>query len=502
MTNTLRRFSQPIMIILTVLVIVAFSLWTPSWSNHSGTNAPVTTIRGKPVSMETYQRESRRMQLYAQLGGEYFRSLEPAAGMQKISRIGVENSLLFEDEANALGITATQKDLEDQLANRTPAFRGEDGNFDPARFEEFVKRALNPEGFSKGQIEEFLVGEVRIRKVRDLLATTFPATPIEVKEQFLRQRLMTEASYVVIPVADLRKDLKVTDEELKQRFEAKKDFLKTMEKRRVRYAAFTLPPPADGKQADVAVRTEQLQQLANSAYDLAAEVLKPGANFDELAKAKGATLGETVEFFGEDAGPPELEASPEVAEAAFSLTKERPYSPHLSLQNGTYVLALKDTKPPEPLTFDQARNQLEDELLQEKADTALRKKAEESRGKLAEALKAGKSFSEAAQSLGLKAEPFPAFSGMQPPPPGTKYNGLVQEAARKLAPGEISDVVPTPEAVLIVHVDQRPVVDEKGIEDAKKEISSRIDQMHKFVTFAAWLAERRQAAGLKDSPEL
>lgn len=501
MTNTLRRFSQPIMIVLTVLVIVAFSLWTPNWSGKSGASAPVTTIRGKPVSMETYQRESRRMQLYAQLGGEYFRSLEPAAGMQKISRVGVENSLLFEEEANALGITVTQKELEDQLSNRMPAFRGEDGKFDPARFDEFVKRALNPEGFSKGQIEEFLVGEVRIRKVRDLLATTFPATPIEVKEQFLRQRLMTEASYVVIPVADLRKDLKVTDEELKQRFETKKDFLKTPEKRKVRYAAFMLPPAPEGKPLDVSVRTEQLQQLANSAYDFAAEIISPGANFDELAKAKGATVGETVEFFGDDAVPPELEASPQVAEAAFSLTKEKPFSPHISLQKGTYVLALKDVKAPEPLTFEQARKQLEDELLQEKADTAMRKKADEIRAKLVEALKAGKSFSEAALALGLKAEPFPAFSGMQPPPPGTKYNGLVQEAARKLAPGEISDVISTPEAALIVHVDQRPAVDEKGIEEAKKEISSRIEQMHKFVTFAAWLAERRQVAGLKESIE-
>ena len=78
---------------------------------------------------------------------------------------------------------------------------------------------------------------------------------------------------------------------------------------------------------------------------------------------------------------------------------------------------------------------------------------------------------------------------------------MVPSATRKLAPGDISEVLPTGNAALIVHVDYRSAGDEKGIEDAKKFIGSRIADYHSYLTFMGWLAERRQAAGLKDEPE-
>ena len=413
-------------------------------------------------------------------------------------------------EADALGITASAAELEDQLSNRTPAFSGADGKFDPARFDRFAQGILQPEGFSKSQIDLFLRGEVRLRKVAELLASLAPPTPDEIGRKFLRARLSTEASYVEVKAADFRKDQKVTEEEIKKQYEAKKDSLKTEEKRKVRFAAFTLPPapekkpadvkPADGKPPEEPKRTEELQQLANAAYDFAASLVQPGANFDELAKAAGATLGETAEFFSEHAGPAEIEGSPQAAAAAFTLTKEKPYSTHISPENGkgTYVLMLKEIKPPEQQTIEQARKQLEAELLDEKTDTAMRARAEEIRGKLAEARKAGKSFYDAAQALGVKAEPFPPFSMMKPPPPDANHGGLIPMHARKLAPGEISEVIAEDGVALVIHVDQRPAVDEKGMAEERARIAKMIEGGQMGMTFAAWLAERRQAAGLKD----
>ena len=515
MVGTLRRFSQPIMIFVTAFVIITFVWWTPSWYAKSGKGAVATVINGKPVGEEVYQREKRRLQIFARLATDrlsYFYAITASTGNRN-ALAGVENSLLFEEEADALGITATEEEIQDQLMNRMWIFKGADGKFDPAKFDNrppgppgFVQYAMNPEGFNVGEIDHFLRGEVRIRKVLDLLASTYPATPFEVKEQFLQSRLTTEASYVAFQTADLQKEQKVTDEELKKRYEENKDFLKTAEKRKVRIAAFALPPvpptpptpPTPGaKPPEDAERNAKLQALAYKAYDMAVALTQPGADFDEQAKKDGAALQETKEFFSEEEGPAELEASQQAAAEAFKLTKEKPFSAHITLKNGTYVLALKEIKPPEQLTFEQARKQLETEMLAEKADTAMRKKAGETREKLAAELKAGKSFSDAVQALGLKAEPFPAFSLMKRPPPGTKYNDLVPSVTQKLAPGEISEVIPSPEGALIVHVDHRPAVDEKGMAEAGKEIADRIEQMHRAVVFAAWIEERRQAAGLK-----
>jgi peptidyl-prolyl cis-trans isomerase D len=505
MVNILRRYKQPLMIIVTIFVVVTFAWWGPSRPDSTGRNNQVTVIRGKPVTLEMWQREARRMRVLSQMGGAYAVALDPRSRFGQMSRAGIENSLLFDEEADALGVVATEEEVKKQV-EELPAFMGADGRFDPARFDMFVERVLNPEGFNKSQIEPFLSSEVRIRKVAQLLASTVPVTPVEVKQSFLRQRLTTEASYVVVKGDELRKEQKVTEEEIKKRYDVKKDFLKTTEQRKVRFAAFSLPPlpepkPGEAKPADESKRTEQLQQLANTAYDFASAIVQPGANFDELAKKAGATVGETAAFFGRDAGPAEIEGSVKAAEAAFELTKEKPYSRHISLLKGTYVLALKEIKPPEQLTLEQARKQIEEELLNEKTDTAMRAKAGELRGKLVEARKAGKSFADAAKSLGLTAEPFPAVSAMQPPPPGTPYSNVVPNAARKLAPGEISEVIIDKGAALIVHVDQRPVVDEKGMEEAKSQITAGLEGARMGIAFEAWLAERRAAAGLKDEQE-
>ena len=176
MTNTLRRFGQPIMIVVTVLTVISFVWWSPSWYAKSNRSGPVAVIHGKPVSEEAALRERRVLEVHSKLGGIYAMALDPGArfgGMSRsgasITRAGIENSLLFEVEADALGITATSPELEDQLTNRTPAFMGTDGKFDPARFDAIAQAVLQPEGFSKSQIEIFLRGEVRLRKLAELL---------------------------------------------------------------------------------------------------------------------------------------------------------------------------------------------------------------------------------------------------------------------------------------------------------------------------------------------
>ena len=62
-------------------------------------------------------------------------------------------------------------------------------------------------------------------------------------------------------------------------------------------------------------------------------------------------------------------------------------------------------------------------------------------------------------------------------------------------------MVPTAGAALIVHVDQRPAVDEKGMEEAKARIAEDIQSSRQMVAFQAWLADRREVAGLKPRKE-
>ncbi len=501
MVNTLRKFSKPITLVFTIVSILAFAGWGPGSNNKGGHSAPAVILRGTPVTQEAFHHEGRVLAIHARLGNAYAQLMDPSSFMGKISSEGVENSLLFEGEAAALGITASQPEIEQQLG-QTRVFLGQDGKFDSNRFEFIAQQVLNPEGFNKAQIDLFMASEVKARKIAALLASTIPPVPSEIKAEFVRSRLTTEASYVVLKSDEFRAAQKVTEDEIKKRYEDKKDLLKSPEKRKVRFAAFTLAPTPEGKPMEEAAKNKELQRLANAAYDFAASLQKPDVNFEEAAKQAGATVGETAQFFAEDAPPAELESAPAAAEAAFGLTKEKPYSAHVTLEKGTYVLAFKEIQQPETLPLEQVRKKLEEELIGEKADEAMMAKARDIRGKLADARKDAKSFSEATQALGVKAVAFPSFSAMQRVPQGTPYAEIVQTAAGKLAPGEVGQVIPTAGAALIVHVDQRPAVDEKGMAEETAQITQRLQSERQMVAFQAWLADRREAAGLKPSKPL
>ncbi len=507
MVNIIRRFSQPLMVIFTIIVIVSFASWGPGTSGRSGKNDSGIKLYGRSVSEDAIRRQLNKNEVFAMMQGEYIRAVEPG---QQLSTTGALNAFVLEHEAEALGVSVTAKEIEEQLL-QSAVFQGEDKQFDPQRVEMFVQRGLNPKGFSKDQIEQFLASEVKLRKVREIVGSTVAAVPSEIHDQALEKRLVTEASYVAVKKLDFYTKQSASDDEIKKSYEEKKELLKMPEERKVRYAAFTLPPAPADKPPEEKARVEQLTVLAEKAYNFRQSLATAGANFDELAKQAGGTVGETKEFFEVDGVSAELEASPKVAEAAFKLTKEKPYSDSIVLEKGTYILQLGDVKEPAQMSLEMASGKLSEEIRQQKADVAMRAKAEELLAKITEAKKAGKSFYEAAEAAGTKAEPFPAFGGKNQPKGDAPFSQAVRTAAAKLAPGEISGVISAGQDVLIVHVDQRPVVDEKDLGEELKQAETNINEgqsisfgTQKFtispgrrdVAFKAWLHERAAAAGV------
>jgi peptidyl-prolyl cis-trans isomerase D len=488
------------MVLITVLVIVSFTYFGPGMRQGTGGQMVVMHLYDQDITREDLQRQGRRVGIFAALRGEYIQALDPsvAFGMREAGTETVARSFVLEHEMNQLGLSATSQERLDALT-KLPAFADQEGNFDPEKFNLFKTRVLNPQGFSDTDLDQiFLAGEVRVRKLQEIVGSLAAPTPSEVREQIIRQKQKTEASYIAFRRDDFRKDVKVTEEDLKKRYEEQKELFKTPEERKVRYAAFLLPTPADGKPLEGKERTTQLQKLADTAYAFAQELQEQkGANFAELAKKHNATVGETKDFFTAATVPNELEGSDKIGAAAFELTKEKPHSPHISLQKGSYVLELLDIKAPEVRKFEDVRKELEEQVTSAKADELARAKANEVRPKLEELIKGGKSFADAAKELGLTAQAHPAFGGGQRPPAG-EFDAVIVPAAGKLAPGQLSEVLMAPgnNAALIVHVDYRSAVDDKEIADARAATLQRIQSGARFMVFPNWLVERSRAAGL------
>lgn len=498
MVNVLRRWSQPIMVIITVLVIVSFTYWGPGMRGPGGGKQVVATIYGNEITVDDMKRQARRVGVFTALRGDYIQSIDlQGAYTGDASPAAVPKSFVLDYEADKLGLTASAEERIEVL-NQIPIFQGRDGKFDPASFEQFKTRVLNPNGFSESDFEQiFLTGEVRARKLQEIVGSVVSAAPSDVRDRVIRTQQKTEVSYVAFRRDDFRKDVKVSEEDLKKRYEEQKEFLKTPEERKVRFAAFLLPANTDNKPLQGRERTAQLQKLADSAYAFTQELEESKGNFAELAKKHGATVSETKDFFAQNNVPNELEGSDQIGEAAFALTKEKARSPHINLQKGTYVLELIEIKEPQPRTFEDARKELEDQIISAKADELARAKANEVRPKLEESIKGGKNFADAAKELGLKVEAHPAFGGGQQPPP-SEFDTVIAPAANKLAPGQISEVLTSPanNTALIIHLDYRSAVEEKDIEAGKQLATRQLEGNMRYVLFSNWLAERGRVAGI------
>lgn len=502
MVNILRRFSQPLMVILTVMVIIAFAWWGPNLNSGGRSREAALSAYGRTYSHEDVTRIHNRLEIHAVLGGDYIQIVEPMAMRSgTTSGTGVVNSIVIEHEADALGLTATDDEIWEATKGMR-AFQDREGNFDESKLTAFVQNVMAPKGYSSGQLSGFIAREVQVGKIRDLIGATVGVTPSEVREKFAATRLKTEASYVAFSELDFLKDVQVPEDDVKKRYQDQIDVLKSEELRTVEFAAFLLPPPEDGKPLETEKRTELLQGLANKAYDLATKLAERDANFAELAKESGATVGATSEWFSISDEPEDLEESIAAAKAAFELTVEKPFSKHIVLQKGVYVLKLKGIKPPETKTFENSKAELTATMNLEKARDLARAKANETLPKFAEAKAAGKSFFESAEALGLKPVAFPAFTRPQSlPPPRPAYSSEVVDVTKNLAPGEFSDVIPTAKGALIVHLDQRPAVDEKGFDEAKPGLIQSIRSMREYLLFNGWITSRRAAAGLGSSSE-
>ena len=493
MVNIIRRFQQPLMIAITVIVIIGFTFFYSNTGrlDRMGSDR-VGTVYGRGISQAQYLRGGRKFELCTDLGlQELWQTLiQPARSMEEARQNFIFNSLVIESEAERLGIATTDQEIEEAI-KAMPPFQNA-GQFDPERYGKIVDNFLTPRGFGPEQIEELVRDDLRLQKIKALLAVSTAPAPDEVREAYEMMAQRTACSVVRLKLADFLKDVALTDEDLKKTFEERQAVFTAPEKRKVKYVALTLPKtekPLEGKE-----RVDALKTLADKAGEFAQAMVEKGADFDAVAKKLEAPVLESPEFSA-DAAPAELDANPTVAQAAFKLTKEDPNSDAIGIEKGYYVLQLSGVSPVRPLTFDEAKAKLAETLKQERAMEALNLQGMALRTKIDARIKAGKSFAEAAAAAGTKAEAFPEFS-MREPKMDQPDGREVMMSTRDLAPGELSAFLPSAEGGVLVHLDRRDPINPGEFEKEKASTAMNIARGRRDAVFGEWLKSRRKEAGI------
>ncbi|MEK0445203.1 MAG: hypothetical protein RLZZ399_524 [Verrucomicrobiota bacterium] len=496
MVNVIRRFQQPLLIALTVVVIIAFVILYggPGARLDGLSKESVGKLYSRDVSPLEYRNAAKQFDVCRMLG--MFDVIIPMAQNSRTMQDAVDhyawNTLILRKEAAALGIHPTENEIAEAI-RRLPAFQ-KDGHYDHSRYEMAMQTALLPRGISPTQFEEIIRDSLRLQAIRDAIAASSTPSKDELTTAYRRQYQKVEASAVRFSREEVSKSITVSEDDLKQTFEARKENLKTSEKRKVDVAFIAMPKvEKDGPRPE----PEAIQKLADKASDLAAAVQEPGANFEEAAKRFELEVKTTAAFEAGDRLE-ELGNEPRISLAAFKLTQEKPFSEALGSSKGYFILRLKEVEEAKPLTFEEAKARLQESILKDRTRETLTLKASEARKKLEESLKAGKSFADAATEAALKAEAFEAFSRSESKITGADAT-LIQNSALDLEEGKISSPLESADGMVLVYLSKRLPIDPEDVEKQKAVLSPMLETQRTDGLLGEWIERRRLSAGLTQS---
>src|SRR5438067_7479902 len=404
MINVLRKNSRWLWFVIAILAIpfVFYFVQRPDYgsmrSNIFG------KLYGRPVSTIEIERGARMFELGRDLGMVSFLQdlIGSARTEQEAKQQFALNLLILRHESNALGLRPTSAEIASAVSNLR-AFRGESG-FDINKYNDAVKNYLGPRGFSEAQIEELAADQVCLDRIKQLLGTGVSVSEAESKTSFEQLYGKLEVDVIRFNKNEVSNEVRISDDDIRQYYEAHKDELKSEEKRKVQF--FVLGLSGEQKKLTGKERVDALQKLADKANDVSQALAEKGADFGAVASKFQLPVKVTGEFT-QAAPDPELKPDPQLSQSACQLSNEEPTSEPIQVADGFYILHLASVALAKPLTLEEAKPKIIESLKARKERELLTVRAASIAHDLGEALKAGDAIPKAAEKLKIKLEKAP-----------------------------------------------------------------------------------------------
>ncbi|BCH62845.1 peptidyl-prolyl cis-trans isomerase [Agrobacterium vitis] len=395
---------------LLLLLVASFAIWGISSSIMSDTSDKVIKVGSQSVNSNefrlAYQRQisdlSRRFG--TQLTSEQARSL----GIESQVYQQLVAGAALDQLASDMNLGLSQDRLA-QLIGDDPAFKNTNGQFDRQLFTSRLRNSgireqdyiterskvavrsqivdATAEGFvpPKVLIDALKLYRQESRSIDYLLLTTANIDPIKAPDETVlktwfntmksryRAPEYRSFSYVKLEPADIADPKAVTDEEVKQEYDA------------------------NLKKFEVA-GTRTLEQLTFPTKELAetaAQSLKNGKTFDQLVADQGKTATDVLlgDFTRADIPDQKL------ADAAFAVAKDSDTTPVVEGAFGPVILRVSNIKPSHTKTLDEVKDQIRADL----AANAAAQQINDVHDRFEDMRASGSSLEEAATKAGLKA---------------------------------------------------------------------------------------------------
>jgi peptidyl-prolyl cis-trans isomerase D len=409
MLGVMRKYKQSIIIKLVFGAIVlsfvgaTFLVWgTGDSGSFSGGYA--ARVNGTSIPVEEYMRNYDHIRkIYEQVYGQALTpEMEKQMGLKKLALDNLIDTVLVRREAKRMGMRVSAEEIQSAIA-AVPAFQKNDG-FDFQQYQQMLKGArMTPKDFEKGQQDELLIKKAK-QKIKDKATISDD----EALQAFRKQNDKLDLQFVSFAPADVKGEVKLSEEELKSYLQSHHEEFKTPEQVSIYYAMadprkLAVKSTVTDDEAETFYRKnidryqgkdgilpfsevkEQAHEDAlyakrtRDAYEMTADVINKNRKTGDI-NAASAALGikpADTPFFTVLAPAAQLAGETEVIRRALAM-KEGELGGPVETARGIYILKLKERKPAAIPPLPRIRSQVESRVMADKAIELARKKAEKS----------------------------------------------------------------------------------------------------------------------------
>lgn len=513
-----RRVSWAIAAILILPFIIFFH--ATRQDTQRGTGGAAGVLFGKPIPWATFQEQ--RAWLARQLKnqfGELPDSLNPMLTQYTWDR------LLLLEEAKRQRLHVTDTELADTI-QRISAFQEQD-RFMPERY----RRLLQAMGTFPEAFERMLRNDLLIERVVDRIKTSVSVTEEDVQAAYTQEHEQLKALLMLVKPSTFLDRVTATEDELRAFYDTHPDDWRILEQLVVEYAGatreelasrvqlsddalkafyedhrdrFTKPDGVLAPLADVADSVKQQltdeqvrKQLKALALDLE-EDLEDGRPFEEIVRSRAIST-HTVGPLSADAAGPQM-IDPALLQSVRTL-QEAAVGKVVETTQGTFLARLVQRIPSHLPAFDDVRTRVEERVTATRAQEAARAAAHALHDRLTSRTASGMRFEEAF----LLEDPLPAvrtlpFTRTQPID-SLGVVPMVNDAAFRTPLGTLSEVIDTPEALVIIRPEERLPVDAAGLVPAATALREQVLAQKQNARLTQWLEDLRQRAHLESFVE-
>ena len=491
---------------LFALLIMSFGFWglytrSPYFQDKSP-EAELATVGDATINVAQLQQalQPAMERLRAQLGGSVDREQMKQLGVVDTLLDGLIDRALLEQEAARLKLAVSDEVIRNTIASN-PAFRGADGHFDPALFQQVL--AMNH--VSEGQYVARLHGEI---PRGDLLhaVTGGAVPPREMVNALYRYRNETRvADIVALPLSGAAAIPAPSDDELAKFYGSHQDLFRAPEYRgftmvslSVADLAASIQIPEDKLKADYEQRKDdfavpeqrEAQQILAPSEDkakAAEDALAAGKDWKEVATSIAGQNPDTI-----DLGLLKRSEMPhELADTAFDLQLNQVSEP-IKSPFGWHILRIVKIVPAATQSYDEAKPALTALLANEAAIDKLDKIGNQAD----DALAGGATLADIATKFGFKTTTVEAVDvgGRTPDGKPVTLPVATEDVLKTLyqtEQAEISRVIDTQDGTIFaLHDDKINAPRAKPLDEVKDAAT------------AAWQQEKKRDAVMKEATDL